>query len=73
MSKLEEITEQALALEPLERSHLIDYLMASFSSEYLASVEEAWKVEVEARIDAYERGELETISMEESKRRLGLL
>ncbi len=73
MSKLEEIAEQALTLEPLERSYLIDYLMASFSSEYLASVEEAWKVEVEARIDAYERGEVETISMEESKRRLGLL
>ncbi len=59
MSKLEEITEQALALEPLERSHLIDSLITK-----------AWIDEAQSRLDAYERGELEAFSLEEVKREL---
>ncbi len=48
----------ALNLSPLERAELIEKLLASFSFPDRKAIDERWAAEAEDRIDAYERGEI---------------
>ena len=64
------LREQALALSPVERAGLIEDLLASFDELSRASVDAAWAQEAENRINAFDRGEFGTISLEESKKRI---
>ena len=54
----QDVLNEALALKPMERTELIDALLKSFGPGQDARVTDAWKREVESRIDAYEAGEL---------------
>lgn len=67
------LREQALALSPVERAGLIEDLLASFDAPSRASIDAAWAKEAEARVDAYHRGEIGTISHEESQRQIRAL
>lgn len=67
------LREQALALPPVERAGLIEDLLASFDESARTRIDAAWAKEAEARLDAYERGELTTISHEESQRQIRAL
>lgn len=58
------IKEEALALEPLEKLQLIDELLLSLDKPD-AEVDKLWNVEVEERIDAYDRGELKAVDVED--------
>lgn len=58
------ILEQALALPPAGRAELVDYLLASLGAAD-RGVGELWVEEVERRIDAYERGEMKALKIEE--------
>lgn len=58
------ILEQALHLSQQERAIVADGILLSLDSPDPA-IDELWAKEVEARIDAAERGELETVSAEE--------
>ncbi len=63
MSELkEDIFTRALNLSPIERAELIENLMTSFDFPARKSIDELWGKEVESRIDAFERGEIKTIS-----------
>lgn len=53
-----ELLREALALTPMERAELIDSLLGSFDPGPDQAVADAWKVEAESRIDAYESGAL---------------
>ena len=64
------LRQQALALSPVERASLIEDLLASFDESSRLKNDAAWAVEVEARLDAYHRGEMTTISHEESQRQI---
>lgn len=70
MSPLEAVKQQALALDLPDRIELIDELTISLDPAYLASVEQAWAEEAEARLGAYRRGELHAVPLEEVKRQL---
>lgn len=63
MSCPESILKQALSLSPNDEAQLIDELLDSLDA---ASKEcdAVWAEEVEARIDAYERGEIRGVSLE---------
>jgi putative addiction module component (TIGR02574 family) len=65
--KLQEVRESALALPVRSRRKLAEDLIYSLAAtgrhESLES-EADWITEAEARIDAFERGELETISLD---------
>lgn len=63
-SPLEEIEAAALQLAPTDRAHLVERLLASLddNDEILA----AWVDEAERRADAFDRGEIEGIDVDEA-------
>ena len=66
MSKeTQEILDKALGLSPIERAELVEMLLTSFEFPAKKSIDQLWAQEVEDRIDAYERGEIPTISAKE--------
>jgi len=68
-----QIFDEATKLPPLERIDLIERLFFSLdANEERVCVDKLWAKEVEDRVDAYERGEMRTISAEEVFRRLEL-
>jgi putative addiction module component (TIGR02574 family) len=60
-----ELAEQGKALAPEDRSRLVDMLLESLHEEPLADVEAAWDEEVERRLAAYDRGEIQAVDGEE--------
>ena len=62
---LKELEDQARALTPEERASLAEALLESLRDVSVAEIEAAWDREIESRVAAYDRGELETISAED--------
>ena len=62
---LKELEEQARALTPEERARLAEVLLESLRGAPLAEIEAAWDREIEQRVAAYDRGELQTFSTED--------
>ena len=60
-----ELAEQGKALAPEDRSRLVDMLLVSLHEDPLAQIEAAWDEEVERRLAAYHRGEVQAIDGEE--------
>jgi putative addiction module component (TIGR02574 family) len=60
----ESIIAQALKLSAADRAEIADKLLFSLNPPDKA-IDELWAKETEARIDAYERGEIKTRSIEE--------
>ena len=54
---------RALAIE--DRSRLVDLLLETLHEPPLSEIEAAWDQEIEGRVAAYERGEVETYSAED--------
>lgn len=61
---LQELEQQARSLSPDERARLADVLLDSLRDAPLAEIEATWDREIEKRVAAYDRGELETFSAE---------
>ena len=59
-----QILKDALALPPIERANLVDYLLSSLDQpdEHIDSL---WRKEVEERIDAYQSGRMKSVSLED--------
>jgi len=70
MASSQAIREAALALPTEERAELIDALLASFSEQESAAIENAWIDECERRRKAIESGEMGTVDGEEVLRKL---
>ncbi len=64
MSRRDEIVNQALGLEPEDRAFIADKLEESLTPEGFATPEiaAAWVAEIERRIAAYDRGEIEALA-----------
>jgi putative addiction module component (TIGR02574 family) len=60
------VFEQALALPATERAELVDRLIESLDSVSDSEIDILWSVEVERRIEAYRKGELKSLPIEES-------
>lgn len=61
----EKILAEALELSPIERAELIEKLLSSFEFPPTKSTDALWAKEAEDRIDAYEKGQLKSISAKE--------
>jgi putative addiction module component (TIGR02574 family) len=61
---LQELEQQARSLSPDERARLADVLLESLRDAPIAEIEATWDREIEKRVAAYDRGELETVSAE---------
>lgn len=64
MATREQIVKEALALSPKERAEVIEALLSSLD-EADNALDAAWAKEAESRLDAYDRGELKSIPLEE--------
>ena len=64
-AKLNDLEQQASSLVAEERARLAEVLLESLQEAPLAEIEEAWNREIEERIAAYDRGELQTHAAEE--------
>jgi putative addiction module component (TIGR02574 family) len=60
-----ELAERGKALAPEDRSRLVDLLLVSLHEDPLGEVEAAWDQEVERRLAAYDRGEVQALDGEE--------
>ena len=61
----EQILQDALALPLEERAHLIEQLLATFQAPPDPALDQLWANEAHGRLDAYDRGELDAIDVEE--------
>lgn len=62
--QVSELAERGKALAPEDRSRLVDMLLVSLHEAPVAEVEAAWDQEVERRLAAYDRGEVQAIDGE---------
>ena len=60
-----ELAERGKELAPEDRSRLVDMLLVSLHEAPLMEVEVAWNEEVERRLAAFDRGELQSLDGEE--------
>ena len=60
----QQILREALELTPVDRAELVEQILASFEFPARRDIDAAWAQEVEDRIDAYERGEIESLPAE---------
>ena len=57
-ASLSELEKQAQSLSAEDRARLAEVLLESLQGTRLSDVEAAWKREIEARVAAYDRGDL---------------
>jgi putative addiction module component (TIGR02574 family) len=62
---LAELEQQARALSPDDRARLAEVLLESLQETPLSEVEAAWNREIEERIAAYDRGDLQAFAAED--------
>ncbi len=60
-----QILAEALKLPPVERAELVEDLLSSFEFRSRERIDALWAKEAEDRIDAFERGEMSTVSARE--------
>lgn len=60
-----DLAERARSLEPEDRVRLVELLLDSLHDEPVDEVETAWEEEIRRRVEAFERGEVETYSAED--------
>jgi putative addiction module component (TIGR02574 family) len=65
------IFNQAIKLAPIEKAELIDLLFMSFDRETRNSVDAKWRVEVEDRVKAFDKGKIPSDSFDNVFERLG--
>ncbi len=65
-----DILAEALKLSPIERAELLEQIAESFSSPDRQALDERWAAEAEERVQAYERGEIQSRSAHEVFRRI---
>jgi len=62
-ASFKQLEEQALSLNTEERAKLAEVMLESLNAP-LAQIEKAWNNEIEQRVAAYDRGDIQTYSAE---------
>jgi putative addiction module component (TIGR02574 family) len=60
-----DLVRRGKALPPEERELLVDQLLESLNEPAAAELDAAWDAEIESRLAAYDRGEVQAIDAEE--------
>lgn len=66
----DQIIQQVLALPLEERAQLIERLLATFQAPPDPALDQLWANEAHDRLDAYDRGELDAVSIEDVFRQI---
>ena len=64
MNTSDNIIKKALSLKPTEKAELIDKLISSLDKSD-KEIDKLWSKEAEDRIDAYDQGKINSVSLEE--------
>lgn len=72
MDDLETLRAQVLSLPVVDRQALMEDILASFDPAAGEAVDKAWADEIESRRKAYRKGRIGTVTLEESRSRMGL-
>ncbi len=64
MATAEQIFEEAISLKPVDQARLIDNLIAVLDKPD-PELDKMWTEEAESRLDAYKRGKLKAVSLED--------
>ncbi len=64
MPDIHTVTNDALALAPVQRAELIESLLASFD-EKRVEIDTLWADEAERRVDAFDKGKVEVSAADE--------
>ncbi len=62
-STSQKVLSEALTLSPTDRAELVEQLLSSFEQPTNTSIDQLWIAESEERIEAYNRGELSSKSI----------
>lgn len=62
---VKELADRGRLLAPEERARLVELLLESLHEPPLAEIEAAWDAEIKRRVEAFERGEVQTYSAED--------
>ncbi|MRW94756.1 addiction module antitoxin RelB [Duganella sp. FT80W] len=68
----EELAQRVSLLSAREKAQLALHLLESLEPAENGAIDEAWRQEAESRLDAVERGEAQTVSMEDVFAKLDL-
>jgi putative addiction module component (TIGR02574 family) len=60
-----DLVQRGRALPPEDRERLVDQLLESLNEPAAAELDAAWDAEIERRLAAYDRGEVQAIDAEE--------
>ena len=60
-----ELAQRSRTLPTEDRSRLVELLLETLHESPVSEIEAAWDTEIRRRVDAYERGEVETYSADE--------
>mgnify|MGYP001214347623 CR=1 FL=1 len=60
-----ELAKRGKQLPPGERERLVDELLVSLNEPAVADLDAAWSAEIERRLAAYDRGEVQALSADE--------
>ena len=63
MTAPNEILREALSLKPSQKAELIDKLLSSLDNPD-KKIDDLWAKEAESRIDAYEQGHIQAVTLE---------
>lgn len=64
MSDKKQVLKKVLKMTPVERAEIVDQLLQSLD-EPDKEIDKLWKKEVEDRIDAFESGKIQTVTVKE--------
>lgn len=60
--QVKELAQRGMALSAEDRSRLVDLLLESLHESPTDEVEAAWAIEIERRLAAYDRGEIQSVA-----------
>ena len=63
--QVKKLAERGIALPTEDRTRLVDLLLESLHESPTNEVEAAWAIEIERRLAAYDRGEMESVAGED--------
>ncbi|MEX2606977.1 MAG: addiction module protein [Kiritimatiellia bacterium] len=61
-TQIQDVLVKAVDLSPVDRAVLVEGILSSFDVPAGGDIDDAWAFEAEERIEAYERGEIESIT-----------
>ena len=64
------VLNEAMALPPVDRAGLIEQLLASFDVVSRCAIDKLWAAEAESRLHAFDKGELDSVSLHSARARI---